>query len=212
MGPKYEFTGETMHYEGYILHRIKRLSDGKLGGWIEKESNLSQEGNCWVDDNAKVFDNAVVRRNAKVYGDAKVYDDALVTDNAEVYGDAQVYDYTEVYDNARVYDNVKVYHSARVYGDAQVCGDAQVYKDAEVFSIQHPMGKNASFANGKIIDIINDFEFYHNIETEQGSGGSPIILIDHINIHKIKVIGIHYGRNKKNGYGLGTFIGEIFKK
>jgi len=87
-----------------------------------------------------------------------------------------------------------------------------IYKDAEVFSIQHPRGKNASFANGKIIDIINDFEFYHSIETGQGSGGSPIILIDHINIHKIKVIGIHYGRDTENGYGYGTFIGEIFKK
>lgn len=34
MGPKYEFTDETMNYEGCILYRIKRLSDGKLGGWI----------------------------------------------------------------------------------------------------------------------------------------------------------------------------------
>ena len=32
MGPKYEFIDETMNYEGHLLHRIKRLSDGKLGG------------------------------------------------------------------------------------------------------------------------------------------------------------------------------------
>ena len=42
MGPKYKFTDETKSsIEGNILHRIKRLSDGKLGGWIEKEENLS---------------------------------------------------------------------------------------------------------------------------------------------------------------------------
>lgn len=28
MGPKYEFTGETMYYSGhYLVHRIRRLSD-----------------------------------------------------------------------------------------------------------------------------------------------------------------------------------------
>ena len=46
MGLKYEFTDETKNYEGHLLHRIRRLSDSKLGGWIESEKNLSQEGNC----------------------------------------------------------------------------------------------------------------------------------------------------------------------
>ena len=55
MGPKYIFTGETKNYEGHLLHRIRRLSDGALGGWIQKEENLSQEGNCWIDDEAYVY-------------------------------------------------------------------------------------------------------------------------------------------------------------
>lgn len=46
MGPKYEFTDKTMNYDGYILHEIRRLFDGEVGGWIEKEENLSQEGEC----------------------------------------------------------------------------------------------------------------------------------------------------------------------
>ena len=41
---KYEFTGETKEYGGVSLKRIRRLSDKLLGGWIEKESNLSQDG------------------------------------------------------------------------------------------------------------------------------------------------------------------------
>lgn len=44
MGPKYKFTGETINFDDHVLHRIKRLSDDKLGGWIESEKNLSQEG------------------------------------------------------------------------------------------------------------------------------------------------------------------------
>lgn len=74
MGPKYEFTNKTMNYNGCILHRIKRISDGKLGGWIESEDNLSQEGNCWIGD------------NAKVYGDATIYDNAQVFSHADITG------------------------------------------------------------------------------------------------------------------------------
>lgn len=49
---KYELTGETKEIDGKILHRIRALIDipehdvkaGDLGGWIEAERNLSQNG------------------------------------------------------------------------------------------------------------------------------------------------------------------------
>jgi len=94
---KYEITGITHPYNS-SLHRIKALRDiprygikaGDLGGYVQSESNLSQEGNCWVYG------------NARVYGDAKVFGDAEVYGNAEVYGDAKVFGNAEVYGNARV--------------------------------------------------------------------------------------------------------------
>ena len=67
---KYELTDETIEVYGTALHRIKALKDfgnvkkGELGGYVESEHNLSQEGNCWVCGNAKVCG------NAEVYGDA----------------------------------------------------------------------------------------------------------------------------------------------
>lgn len=36
---KYTFTGETVRRDGRILHRIQRISDGLVGGWIESEKN-----------------------------------------------------------------------------------------------------------------------------------------------------------------------------
>ena len=58
---KYTFTGEQKTEFGVVvLRRIKRVSDGQLGGWIEKESNLSQLGDAWVADNAQVTGNAEV--------------------------------------------------------------------------------------------------------------------------------------------------------
>ena len=106
MNKKYELTKETKTLaDGTVLHRIRALRDiprhgveaGELGGWAEKESNLSQKdgdawvsgdakvsGNAWVSGNAKVSDNATVCGNAKVYGNAKVCGNAKVSGNAEV--------------------------------------------------------------------------------------------------------------------------------
>lgn len=58
---KYRFTGETIEYNDIVLNRIQALVDffevkaGDLGGWIEKEENLSQEGDCWVYDESKAM-------------------------------------------------------------------------------------------------------------------------------------------------------------
>ncbi|EJF84436.1 hypothetical protein MCY_01448, partial [Bartonella rattimassiliensis 15908] len=73
---KYELTNESRVVNGVTLHRIKALRDfddvkaGQLGGFIENESDLSHDGNCWVYDNAIVFCNAVVSENAKIHHDA----------------------------------------------------------------------------------------------------------------------------------------------
>ena len=81
---KYEFTGKTKVENGVTLRQIKRLSDELIGGWIEKEENLSQDGDCFVfgdalvSGNAWVSDYAKVTDNARVYGNARVYDNAWV--------------------------------------------------------------------------------------------------------------------------------------
>ncbi|WP_246067890.1 hypothetical protein [Bartonella saheliensis] len=75
MEKKYELTDETIEVLGKTLHRIRALRDfgdikaGDLGGFIEKESNLSHEGNCWISDNAKIFGKAKVLNNVKISGD-----------------------------------------------------------------------------------------------------------------------------------------------
>lgn len=73
MNNKYEFD-ETKNFCGITLHRIRALRDipsvkvksGDLGGWIEKESNLTQFGDAWVADNAIVYGDAMVGGNAEV--------------------------------------------------------------------------------------------------------------------------------------------------
>ena len=82
---KYELTSETKIVFGHILYRIKALSSfgyvsaGDLGGFLESEKNLSQNGNAWVYGNAWVSDNAEVYGNAEVSGNARVYGNAEVS-------------------------------------------------------------------------------------------------------------------------------------
>jgi len=81
---KYELTTTFIEHNGKKLYQIKALKNfgdvyaGELGGYIEKESNLSQEGDCWVFVNAKAYD------------EAKVYDDAYVRGYAEVSGNYKI--------------------------------------------------------------------------------------------------------------------------
>ena len=118
---KYKLTDVVMTTNsGVLLHRIEcvrsfgNVKEGDRGGWIEKEENLSQNGNAWVYGDAEVYDNAMV------YGDAEVYD------NAEVYGNARVCGNARVYNNAEVYDNARVCGNARLCGKAEVCGNAVI--------------------------------------------------------------------------------------
>ena len=76
---KYELTDETIEVYGRTLHRIKALKDigtsvkkGDLGGFVESERNLSQEGDCWICDSAKVFGSPNVFGSAEVSGEAEV--------------------------------------------------------------------------------------------------------------------------------------------
>ena len=70
MDKKYELTNETINIDEHVLHRIKALRNipefgvniGDLGGFIEKEENLSHEGACWVSGNARVYQNGTVSK------------------------------------------------------------------------------------------------------------------------------------------------------
>jgi len=64
---KYELTDEKLKLSnGRVLRRIRYLKNfgsiknGDLGGWLERESNLSQSGNAAVSGDAQVSGDARV--------------------------------------------------------------------------------------------------------------------------------------------------------
>ena len=115
MEKKYKTEPECGMLRIIALKDFSNVKKGDKGGLIEKEENLSQEGNCWV------YDEATVSGNAWVSGDAVIADYACICGFAEVYGGASVRGQAFVGKNAQV------------FGEAEICGDAEVWDSAQIY-------------------------------------------------------------------------------
>lgn len=153
MERKYELTAETKIIENVKLHRIRALRNfrdveiGDLGGWIEKEENLSHDGDSWVYDDAMVYNNAQVCDDACICEYARVYGNAGVFDYSKVYDHARMYDYSIACENSQIYDCAHVYENAhisgwtqikgnnvRVHGIANICAEIEIFENANISS------------------------------------------------------------------------------
>jgi len=150
MYKKYEFTGETKGHFGATLRRIRRLSDGLVGGWIEKEENLSQEGTCFV------YDEAIAYRNGSVLEDATISGTSEVFGNAAVSGFSKVSGCVIVHGNATVTDNTKLFDMVEVCGNAIVGGDSVIRA-------------NASISNKAYIQSSSDVITFSNVGSKNGT-------------------------------------------
>ena len=77
------------------------------------------------------------------------------------------------------------------------------YKDQEIIMMQYAGLNKLSFSDGKVEQIKN-YQIEHSISKDHGSSGSLII----VNSHKLKIIGIHCGKTKKN-LNKGNFMKVI---
>ena len=93
---KYELTTNTKMRLGRKLFQIKALvsfgdvAAGDLGGYIEKEENLSHDGDAWVSGDARVYGDARVSGNAdyicfKGFGSVNRNTTMFRTKNGDVY-------------------------------------------------------------------------------------------------------------------------------
>ena len=139
---KYEIT-EISHPKYPWLHRIRarcqvneQVGPGALGGYVQTEDNLSQDGTCWiydqaicceeavVEDDGRMFDGAVARGSALISGDARMFERAVAEGNSSFFSG-------ELKEDARLSGNAVVNRSdnglspligrkSNVYGS--VCG------------------------------------------------------------------------------------------
>ena len=212
---KFELTTEFItNALGKKLFRIKALVEfgsvkaGELGGYAEKEENISQDGNAWVSGDARVYGNAWVSGDARVYGDAWVHGNAKVFGNAEVYGDAKVSDNAKVFGNAKVYGDAKVSDNAKVFGDACVYGDAKVYGNAWVYGDAWVHGNAKVFGNAWVYgdtEVSGDAKVSDNAEV---SGDADYALVKGFGT-EFRCTTFYRDKNKKIMVNCGCFHGDL---
>lgn len=171
MTKKYEITSIKSPFFA-SLHQIRALvtiphvvNAGELGGYIENESNLSQEGDCWV------YDNACVVGDARVYGNARVC--MGIAGNPRVLCDAFIQGNAQVYDNACISCNVLISDSARV------CGNSRLF-DAEGEDAIMIFGETLIYGDmiltGDVtIDSSEDIHYESGLTIYRDSGNNLVI-------------------------------------
>ncbi len=136
---------ESIQFSGHTLYRIVALkkicggcpvTKGDKGGWVESESNLSQEGTCWIHHECKVFDGAVVKESARIFDNVSVSDKAIICGNAfasggvsgraKIFGDATISENSRISDDAIVFGNAHVGGRSNVYGYSWILGNANI--------------------------------------------------------------------------------------
>jgi hypothetical protein len=119
---KYEIT-DIAHPRYPWLHRIRAripvnesVKAGDLGGFVESEQNLSQEGGCWI------YDNAVACEKAAVMQEARMFDGTVVRDGCLLSGDACMYERAAAEGNSCIL-------SGEIKEDARIAGNAVIAKE-----------------------------------------------------------------------------------
>ena len=120
---------------GRPIYRIQALRDfsdvkkGDLGGFVESEGNLSQEGDCWIYDMAQAMEKSRVEDDACLRDCSKMYGSSLLKDKAQLQGCARMIQYACLADNAVAID-------AEISGFADITGEVVIRrnKDYMVFS------------------------------------------------------------------------------
>lgn len=167
MEKKFELVMEdSIVVEGRTLYRIRALKNvvesddgtyavkkGTLGGYVQKEENLSHEGDCWVFDNAKVFDDVRVQDNAFITDESMVFGNAVVKDKAITCNQSKIYGFAIVKDSSITMDRSEVYGHAVINGQARITDHASV-KDNGIVSGRVMMYGHATVSkNGKVFGV-----------------------------------------------------------
>lgn len=180
MNNKYEILeNDYIIKNGIKFNRIRALKNfgdvraGDLGGYIQREYNLSQEGNSWIYDKSIVYQHAKVSDNAKIKGECFVSSNARIKDNAIIMGNCLISGDTRIGENARIFDNVdihgkasvlgnaKIYDSTKICGQALICDSAIITGNSLIYGITRISG-NTIIENMKIHTGYIDYSIKDN--------------------------------------------------
>lgn len=118
-----------LNTDGEILDQTL-VKKGDLGGYVQKEENLSHEDGCWIFEEAEVRNNGRVEGNARVVGRSLIKDNAVVkgysclSSSAYVWGNAVLDGCTQMKGYVSIGGNSTTNGYVCIHGDCQVSGDS----------------------------------------------------------------------------------------
>ena len=140
--------------------------------YMEKNDNLKY----YINNDSYVID---INKDSKLYSSSRDKYDIMIIRLKE----GQAKDYLEI-DNNIFKDNAE-----------------NNYRNENIYILHYANGKEAKISFGNGLEKVNDYYIKHELHTEHGSSGGPI-LSQNTNW----VIGIHKGANQQKGYNIGTFL------
>lgn len=161
---KYEIIGKPING----LRHIVRLSDGKLGGLVANNRNLSHFGDCWIhygttvtgsariSGNANISDRAHISGSATIYGDATICGHAKIEQYASVSGRAIVRGNAIITDVARINGSAIIDHNSLIGGEVQICGRTKVGHFAKIGGKTHIAGDSVIMCDDDIWTYVTD--------------------------------------------------------
>ena len=118
-----------------LLRQIIAISDfndviaGTAGGWIDRETVLAQEGNCWIyDQNAIAFGGTVISGNTRITGTSVLWGEVYATDNVWI-------DNSEISLGAYISDSVTI-RGSLVCGQSRIFGHALIDQHSMIVAAQ----------------------------------------------------------------------------
>ena len=138
---------------------------GELGGYVEAEDNLSQDGNCWL------FDKARVKDGGKVLDDAIVYDKSLISKNSIIRGRSVIGGHCFVTNQSVIIDsrlegNVTVTGYSIIHSGSYLYGDIKVDK-SDIGCLVNLSGR-ISVNKSRItapLELCGDYELNFDVDT-----------------------------------------------
>ncbi len=134
------------------------VKEGELGGYVEKEENLSHEGGCWVFNNARVCDDSRVEDNAQIHHSVIVSEDSIVKGSTSLLDRVCVTN--SVIDGYTKIANNSVISNSQIMGDRHIVilGQSQISNSTLKGKIYL---NSANITEAEVLNNLHLSGFYH---------------------------------------------------
>ena len=198
----YEKLSYFLEYSKYCMCKINNYQKGTCGSGFFCKLNIKDFNNIqrpFLMTNNHVINEDYLESSNKLYIEIDRKDKILDLNNRIKLTNKEN-DFTII--EIKNYD--KIYHFFEVSPDIFENNSEDSLKNMDIILPQFPGGKALSIGFGSILEI-KDNIIRHNISTEYGSSGSPIL-----SEKDLKLIGIHNKRDSELNENKGIFMKSIY--